>query len=219
MITSPPELFTALTDLLAVPFAIYFLLRCIRIYKKTGKYAVLLWATVFAFLSVSSLLGFTAHFFVFPSESIKQGIWIPLSFTLCATATFLCAEAAVELFGEKYIKRAVTASSVLLVIGFAAMMTGRALKVKYILIFVFYAIIVIVSALVMYIIAFAKYKRRHFIYYFIACAIEAAGAVFQITRNVVINIGVLIDYNSIYHIMMIISLFPFFIGCKKYAEE
>ncbi len=213
-ITTAPELYTALTDLLAVPFTAFFTAKCISLYKNTKRGESAVWGALFAVMGISSLIGFVAHFFVFP-QSVKDALWVPLSFLLCATATLVLTEAATEFFGEKYIKKAVGATSVLLLLGFVLMMIGKAAGVKYILIFVFYAIAVVVTALALYTLIFIKRKEKHIIFYFIGCALQALGAVFQVSRSLVIDIGIVIDYNSIYHILNIISLIPFYIGVKK----
>lgn len=219
MFTSPPELYTALTDLLAVPFAVFFAVKCALLFKKSEKPGTALWCALFIFISVSSALGFVVHFFVFPNDNIKQYLWIPLSLLLCATATTLSAEAVTEFSGGKHTGKIIAVFSVLLFAGFVGMMIGKAAGIKYILVFVFYAIAVVLTGLAFYIIIFVKRKSRHILFYFAGCALQAVGAVFQVTRSVVIDIGTLIDYNSIYHILMIISLFPFYVGCEKYSRS
>ena len=84
MITSPPELYTALTDLLTVPFAVYFAVKCIALFKKTSKTGVLIFSALFGAMALSSFIGFIAHFFKF-SDSVKGVLWVPLSFLMCVT--------------------------------------------------------------------------------------------------------------------------------------
>lgn len=217
MITSPPELYTALTDLLTVPFAVYFAVKCIALFKKTSRMGVLIFSALFGAMALSSFIGFIAHFFKF-SDSVKGVLWVPLSFLMCVTSTLLCMQASSELFDKKHIKKITVFMTSVCILGFAAMMIGKAMNIKYILIFVFYAVFVVSAGLIMYIITLVKYKKRYILYYFCGCAVQALGAVFQITRDVYINIGIEIDYNSIYHVLNIISLFPFYIGALRSAR-
>ena len=127
-------------------------------------------------------------------------------------------QASSELFDKKHIKKITVFMTSVCILGFTAMMIGKAMNIKYILIFVFYAVFVVSAGLIMYIITLVKYKKIYVLYYFCGCAVQALGAVFQITRDVYINIGIEIDYNSIYHVLNIISLFPFYIGALRSAR-
>ena len=177
MITSPPELYTALTDLLTVPFAVYFAVKCISLFKKTSKTGVLIFSALFGAMALSSFTGFIAHFFKF-GDSVKGVLWVPLSFLMCVTATLLCMQALSELFDKKHIKKITVFMTSVCILGFAAMMTGKEMNIKYILIFVFYAVFVVSAGLIVYIILFVKYKKRYVIYYFCGCAVQALGASF-----------------------------------------
>lgn len=210
--TAPPELIGALTDLADAIAAVIFIA---LIGKKSGV-RVKLWKILMLSLAASGLLGFFVHGFAFVAPA-KNYVWVVLSLLLCVTVSLFLLCALCALCGTEKIKKYALYVGIAGGAVYAAMMIASVFYKGYLMIFIVYAIICLVSALAVFVYLYFKTKSPAYALYSLAMIIQIPGGVVQTRRDLVL--WNFLDYNGIYHILLLISVVLLYFGFAKEGKH
>lgn len=209
--TTAPEMTTAVTNIvIAVSAAVLFFL--VRKLHGEDRVRAALWQTIFAILCAVGVYGFFVHAIVMDTPTLNAA-WMPLSFIMGLMVAAFTITAFYEAFGRRALKKAVIINVILAVIFFLAMLLLSKFIAGYFVVFIAYSAINFILCVVLY--AFTARKRRHTIYYIVGILLMMAGSVLQAMRTITFTIVWQFDYNTVYHLFLLASLFFFYTGYKK----
>lgn len=202
--TSPPELFTGLTDLLtsALAFAFFFAA------GRADSYEKKLWRMICTALGLSGISGFAAHSFVI-SEKAKDILWYFVPLFMCFTVTLFFMLSYTLFSPGVNRKRLLTAGILSSLVSYAVIITLSFFYEKYLLVFTLYAALCLLPSIGLFIYLAVKKKAAYYLFFIAGLCIQAPGGIIQAQRKLIIG-G--FDFNSIYHLITCVSLTLLFIG-------
>lgn len=103
----------------------------------------------------------------------------------------------------------------LCVISYTAVIILSFVRDNFLTPFTIFAAVCIATSGVMFIISYIKTEKPHLLYYIIGVFIEVPGDIVQAKRDLYFTLIFKLDFNSIYHFILFISIILFIIGYKK----
>jgi outer membrane protein assembly factor BamB len=209
--TTAPEMTTAVTNLViaAAAAVLFFLVRKLR---GEDKARAALWQTIFAILCVVGVYGFFVHAIVMDTPTLNKA-WMPLSLIMGFMVAAFTITAFYETLGRRALKKAIIINIILAVVFFLAMLLLSKFIAGYFVVFIAYSAINFVLCVVLY--AVTARKRRHTLYYIAGILLMMTGSVLQAMRTISFTLIWQFDYNTVYHLFLLASLFFFYAGYKK----
>lgn len=218
-----PEMTTAVTDVILGIFAFWF---SYKLGFKKENLRTRLWQYVLIGTGASAVLGFPAHAVhsiagLNPPDLRAQTIyWVFLGFFLFFMITLLGITALTDFFGEKnFCIINVLMSSMGLFFYFAYFIVAVMEVISgYFIVFIIYSALIMLIALIIYFLLFVKTKERGYLFIITAILISVIANLVQATRSVSFTLVSEFDYNSVYHFIMILSVFFFYRGVKQLEQ-
>lgn len=212
--TSPPELMTALTDLLDAAAACVFFVLLLR--DKTNK--AKMWKAMMVSLAVSGAMGLFVHLIEW-NDSVENVVWILLPLPMCIAVSAFFARAMTEL-NPAFMKKSVIFASVLCAISYAAMLILYFSGAEFLVVFTLYAAAFVFASGVIFTVTFIKTKQKYLLFYIIGVFIEIPGGIVQAKRDLYFTFIVKMDFNSLFHLILLASIILFTVGyvIQKKAE-
>lgn len=211
-LTTPPEMTTAITDILLGFQALYVYGKIKNLPVKTTKTKI--WAWVFLLLVGTSFYGSIAHAVVMEKWFLNL-FWHPLSFMLGMLVSMFVVGVVVEWKGESVFKSVLKIMIGLGILFFIIMLVLSTMIEGYFIVFIAYSTLTMLFSLFVYI--YLAYKRSEESTKFLAFGILLilAGSVVQALRSVSFTLVWEFDYNSVYHFFMMGAVFLFQKGTVK----
>ena len=209
--TEPPELTTAVTNLVIVVTCIVCLARMLRI-KSAEKLRFLFWTLLFAIMVPTGIYGFAVHAFVMSPET-KRIAWIFLSVLLGLTTTCLAISLLFEIFGRAYLKPILLYNGIAEIL-FSVIVCFLSPKVPNIH-FIFIAYTGIVFAVVLLLLIRRRRERPHFWWYIIAILTVVIGGLFEACGDFTVTVIWKFDQGSVCHLAIAVAMCLFAAGCCR----
>ncbi len=212
-ITLQTEQTTAITDIflgVAALWSIFYLKR----FSKVDNLKVILWKTVFSFLSAAAFLGALRHGIV-QSAMTNNILWKAIYLTLAFMVAIFLAAAVYDMFGAKILKKFMPVS-IVTALGF--FLITQVTEVTF-FVFILYQMIATIVALIIYLVLAWNRKSRGFFLLSIGIILNMTASAIQAGKYIVVNIGFKLDNNGIFHIIGIFALWAFTIGISESLKE
>ena len=213
MFTAPPELLTGLTDFLNCVISLAF---CLWL-RRFSSPAARPWRLAIGTLTVSNLIGGIVHTVAFP-EIVDTVVWFVLTLILCAAVAMFCVCAAQErrddLRGPAY-----RVFSILGAVFYAAIMISSFFYEDYIKIYVAYAAIFLIWAMVSFIHTAIKQKRYGLLLYAVGLFVQFPGGIVQAKRTLHFTLIWEIDYNTVYHFCLTVTMIILWIAYARMHKK
>lgn len=202
---------TAATNIVIAVSAAALLLRVRKLHGEDRARSAL-WQTIFALLCAVGIYGFCVHAIVMDTPTLNAA-WMPLSFLMGLMVASFTITAFYETFGSRVLKKAVIINVILSVVFFLAMLLLSKFIAGYFVVFIVYSALNFLLCLVLY--GVTARKRKHTVYYMIGILLMMAGSVLQAMRTITFTLIWKFDYNTVYHLFLLASLFFFYTGYEK----
>lgn len=204
--TPQPELITGLSDALDALASAAFLLLII---KNKSKRA-LPWKLLMLSLTVSGLMGFVIHTFEHTAV-FERVAWVVLSLFMCVTVSLFVVCSYVEV-ASKRLKTVYIAASAGCVIAYTAMMIFSLFTERYLLVYTVFAAACLAFSIVILSYNMIRGKLYHLLFYIAGIIIQVPGGIIQAQGKIVLNLGIMFDYNTIYHLILLVTVILLYIG-------
>ncbi len=211
--SEPPELTTAITDLLVtlVALALLLLLACYRA-ERGGRR----WMLMYALVAVCGLAGALVHGVLLP-PALESLLWRLLPLLFCLAALAYAVALICEINDRRHCRRIALITTLCFTAGFAALLLfsdGYATKNYYQVLIVAMAVVGVVVLLLLILLAIRN--RRWELWYHIAgLLVLAAGGFLGAQKDLLIFIVWLFDANSVFHVLFAFVLVLFYLGYRQ----
>ena len=196
---APPELTTALTNLINTAVCLVLVFAMGRLVRP--RLRVRIWGLAFCLLAAVSLLGFIVHGIVLPQETVLS-IWRYLNGLLACMLSAYSAAIWYETRGPGVLRRVIpayllaSAAFLVLIWGFRARLG-----------LTFTPLLAFCGAnqLVVLILLLSSLRRKPWMgWFFLGVLVLLAASVVQVTQSLRVNIGVELDNNGLYHLLILV---------------
>lgn len=213
--TTQPELITGVTDFLNAVFSVLFFVLLLR--YKTKKSAFM--ALVMFWFAVSALIGAFVHSFELPDE-IDLFVWKILPLFMCLTVSTFAACLSLDFWYNKH-KIILIVSVISSIISSAAVVIASSYTEDSLAIYTAYALLCLTFVAVICAVKLIGGRQMHYLFYLGAIATQVIGVFIRANTNLLIDFFILINCDSLYHIVSILTLALLYLGCaaseKSYA--
>lgn len=215
LFTRPPQLTTAVTDLMIGIFAAYFIIRMKGI-SEPRKRRKTIWKAFMWTMLASGLGGFFIHGFRI-SDRVVAFAWFLLIFIMFATASTYAMAVLYELLEDAKLKKMVYILIVLNMAGYIVTLIASRYTSKFLAVFVIYAGILMLASLVLLAFMIIKRKAYYCLYLMAGAVLQVAGGVVEACRTARFTLIWEFDFNSIYHLATVASIIFFLMAYKAGA--
>jgi len=212
-LTSPPEMTTAITDILLGCLVLVLFFR-VRALKTREPVKAGLWSWTLGLLAFASFYGAIAHAVVMSKETLAL-FWMPLSFVLGMMVSLFAAAMLYEWKGTRILKRAIAVMLSMGALFFAVMLVLSRFIDRYFIVFIAYSGLAMVCSLLLCLgLAVSRRDRALFL---MAAGIAAIiiASIIQAMRTVSFTLLWEFDYNSVYHFILMVAVLLIYAGVKK----
>lgn len=213
--TTPPEIFTSVSDLFCAIAATVFFFILLRDKSTVAR----LWKVVMCSLAVSSYIGFTVHLLDW-NESFEQVVWVILPVFMCIACSMFSVVSVSDVF-PKHTKTALIVFSSMCALSYAGLLAlyfayrGS----KFLVVYTFYAIVCILFSAAMFGYSFVKTKRKSYLLYLLGILCEVPGGIVQAKRDLYFTLIWKMDYNTVYHMLLLTTIILFMAGYLQSRKE
>lgn len=190
---------TAITDLLNALFAVAFVLVTLRNKSREGK----LWRATMGWLAAAGFIGFAVHSVVWDA-TVKAVIWKILQLPMCICVSLFAVLALTKLRNGKFGRDLIFFSSLCAAV-YALMFAVSCFSNKFLLIYVIYAASCLIFSIVILSVAMIRDRKYVYLFYTIGLLVQAPGGVLQALRRGGFTLIWEFDFNSIYHLILLLS--------------
>ena len=218
MLTSPPEFTGAVTDLINAPIAILLILLTAGI-KDSRKRRKLLFVLLYLSVALTGIYGFIIHAFQL-SDKTTLILWIFLYPFMHMMVLIFSLISSDSNLGAKAYKRSAIILSVMTAV--SCIVTELFLcftDINALYPFIIFAVLALIPSLFIFAKKAISTKEKFSSLMTAGLIIQLIGAVFQATRNVYITLIWEFDYNSIYHVLLTVSIIVFYFAHRHCAEK
>ena len=222
MLSPAPEMTTAVTDGLFGILAFFF---AYKLGGKTNDVRTKLWRYVLAGTGASAVLGVPAHALYAiaganpPNLAAQTMYWAFLGFFLFFMATMLGIAVLNDISGGKYLKKISVIIGCAGIVFYALYFAVAVMQIiaGYFIVFIGYSALIMIFALISYIVLYIRRKDAGYLFIAAAVLVAVIANVLQASRSIFFTVIWAFDYNSVYHFVMMISMYLFYRGVKKPA--
>lgn len=211
--TSPPELTTAITDFILGCQSLIFLFM-IRSYSRKEPLKIRIWSWVFGLLATVSIYGAVVHGIVMDRET-QIALWMPLTFLLGMMVSIFAIGVMYDWKGSGVLKKATVTMLSLGVIFFIAMLILSKLVPNSFIIFIAYSGGTMLFSLVIYACLAAKRRDGSLVLMAAGIATIIVASVLQAMRSIHFTLIWEFDFNSVYHVIIMVAVILFYGGLRK----
>lgn len=213
--TTPPEIFTSLSDLLCAVAATAFFFVLLRDKSTVAR----LWKVVMCSLAVSSCIGFTVHLLDW-DEAFERIVWVILPVFMCIACSMFSV-AAVSDASPRHTKTALVVFSSMCALSYAGLLAlyfayGGS---KFLVVYTFYAIVCVLFSAAVFGYSFIKTKRKSYLLYLLGILAEVPGGIVQAKRDLYFTLIWKMDYNTVYHMILLTTIILFMAGYLQSRKE